>query len=87
MTGQSDLDDSPRRQLEQAVKDLWSMVRDAGDDYVIFVDRRRMATRVERTDSGSYRVSWEHDDGTWHTFKRQFENPREAAFHAFQGPH
>jgi hypothetical protein len=47
-----------------------------------------MATRVEMSERGLFRVSWEAGDGEpWLTYERQFENPREAAFHGFQGPH
>ena len=83
---EGDTPSSVREQLERAVRDLWSMVQDAGDDYVQFMDRRRMGTRVERVDE-SYRVSWEQEDGSWTTYERTFENPREAAFHGYQGPH
>lgn len=76
-----------QEQLQRAVRDLWSMVQDSGEDFVIFMDRRRMGTRVQRLDSGQYSVSWETDEGPWTAFERTFDNPREAAFHAFQGPH
>lgn len=75
-------------QLVTAVRDLWSSVIESGDTYVVFMDHRRMATRVEMSDGGLFRVSWEAGDGEpWLTYERQFENPREAAFHGFQGPH
>lgn len=63
------------------------MVVEVGEDHIIFFDRRRMNTRVERTPAGMYRVSWERDDGSWDSYHQEFENPREAAFHGFQGPH
>ncbi len=74
-------------QLVRAVRDLWSMVLDAGEDYVIFMDRRRLQTRVQKTSSGTFAVTWEVEEGPWIPFEREFENPREAAFHAYQGPH
>lgn len=77
---------SVQEQLERAVRDLWSMVQDSGEDYVVFMDRRRLGTRVERAE-GEYRVSWEQEDGSWTEYGRTFENPREAAFHGYQGPH
>jgi hypothetical protein len=82
-----DIPETTQAQLERAVRDLWSMVQDSGQDYVVFMDRRRLSTRVERTERDRYRVSWEGDDGTWLEHERDFENPREAAFHAYQGPH
>lgn len=78
---------SLRDQLEHAVRDLWSMVSDVGEDYVVFMDRRRLETRVERQADGLFHVQWETDSGEWVSYERAFENPREAAFHGFQGPH
>lgn len=79
--------ESVREQLERAVRDLWSMLQESGEDYVVFMDRRRMNTRVRRNGRGGYEVSWESEDGAWLPYDREFANPREAAFHAFQGPH
>jgi hypothetical protein len=78
---------SVREQLQKAVGDLWSSVGELGEDYVVFVDRRRLNARVQRSDSGLFAVSWEQDDGSRVDYDQQFENPREAAFHAYQGPH
>jgi hypothetical protein len=75
-------------QLVRAARDLWSAVLESGDDYVIFMDHRRLPTKVERTDTGTFRVSWAgEDDGPWVMYDREFEDLREAAFHGFQGPH
>ena len=78
---------TPKEQLERAVRDLWSMVLESGDDFVVLMDRRRMSALVARTPDGLYGISWECEDGTWVTFERELENPREAAFRAYQGPH
>jgi hypothetical protein len=78
---------SDRGQLQKAVGDLWSSMVDLGEDYVVFMDRRRLNARVERSDSAHFAVSWEQEDGSWVAYDREFENPREAAFHAYQGPH
>ncbi|MGI8968446.1 MAG: hypothetical protein ACR2GA_05005 [Chloroflexota bacterium] len=80
-------DTTPQQQLVGAVRDLWSMVQDAGEDYVVLVDRRRLNARVERGDGGLYAVSWEEEDGSRVIFGEHFSNPREAVFHAYQGPH
>jgi hypothetical protein len=77
---------SVEEQLVRAVRDLWSMVLESGESHVIFMDRRRLRTRVECID-GSYHVSWEEEDGSWTAYDRTFDNPREAAFHGYQGPH
>ena len=76
-----------RDQLERAARDLWSMVVELGDDYAVFMDRRHLSTRVQRTPDGEYRVSWEQEDGSWTDHAGAFENLREAAFHGYQGPH
>jgi hypothetical protein len=75
-------------QLVRAARDLWSSVLETGDDYIVFVDHRRLSTRVQRIVRGTYQVSWEGEDGgDWIQYEREFENLREAAFHGFQGPH
>lgn len=84
---ETDGEGAVREQLERAVRDLWSMLQDSGDDYVVFMDRRRLSTRVDRTRDGTYRLSWEDETGSWVEGEREYENPREAAFHAYQGPH
>ena len=33
------------------------------------------------------RAGIEQEDGTWVTHDGEFENPRDAAFHGYQGPH
>ncbi|HEX6506277.1 MAG TPA: hypothetical protein VF221_01475 [Chloroflexota bacterium] len=76
-----------KEQLARAVRDLWTMVEESGDDYVVFMDRRRMSTRVERVEDGTFRVSWDTEEGEWRVYHGWFDNPREAAFHAYQGPH
>jgi hypothetical protein len=82
-------EDTPiQDQLARAARDLWSSVLESGEDYVIFMDHRRLSTRVQRTESGTFRVSWEPEVGDdWLVYGQEFENPREAAFHGFQGPH
>lgn len=75
-------------QLVRAARDLWSSVVESGNDYIVFMDHRRLSTRVQRTARGTYQVSWEEEDGEdWFLYEREFENLREAAFHGFQGPH
>lgn len=81
-------DASVADQLVRAARDLWSSVLESGDDYVVFMDHRRLSTRVQRTPRGTYEVSWEDEESDqWIRYEREFENPREAAFHGFQGPH
>src|SRR5579872_473295 len=81
------LEGTVQEQLVRAARDLWCMVRDSGESYVVFMDRRRMDSRVERRADGLFEVSWEGEDGAWTMHNRAFESPREAAFHAYQGPH
>ena len=81
------LEGTVREQLIRAIRDLWSMPRDSGEDFVVFMDRRRMNARVEQRGDGLFYVLWEELDGSWSEHERAFENPREAAFHAYQGPH
>lgn len=78
---------SLREQLQKAVADLWSSVVELGEDHVVFMDRRRLSTRVYRSEAGLFAVSWEQEDGSRVDHAQQFKNPREAAFHAYQGPH
>jgi len=80
-------DDTIQDQLQKAVRDLWTMSVESGEDFIVFMDRRRLNTRVARHPDGMYRVSWEQEDGSWVKYDREFENPREAAFHGYQGPH
>jgi hypothetical protein len=75
-------------QLVRAARDLWSSVVESADDYVVFIDHRRLSTRVQLLPSGKFQVSWEPDAGEdWIVYGQLFDNPREAAFHGFQGPH
>jgi hypothetical protein len=79
----------PLEAMKKAVNDLWSTIARQGDDYVIFYDHFAVPTRV-RFDGTAYRIAWADDpegagNSTWHESPRTFENPREAAFHAFQG--
>jgi hypothetical protein len=46
-----------------------------------------MRTRVHQDSEGRFHVSWDDGDGRWIEFGRTFEQAREAAFHAYQGPH
>lgn len=85
--GDIDDADTVENQLKGAVRDLWSMLEDSGEDFVVFMDRRRLSTKVQRTPEGAYRLSWQQEDGTWLDGEQLFENPREAAFRAYQGPH
>jgi len=74
-------------QLVKAARDLWCMTEETGDDHIVLIDRRRQPARVELAPDGGFRVSWTEPDGSQTRFPRSFENPREACFHAFQGPH
>lgn len=76
-----------QEQLVRAVRDLWATVVESGEEYVIFTDRRRLSARVQRTTTGGYAVRWETEAGDWVDQEREFDNLREAAFHAYQGPH
>lgn len=80
-------DASVGEQLQKAVRDLWSMAQESGPDYIVFTDHRRMNARVEATEDEHFRVLWEEEDGSWTLHAQTYENPREACFHAFQGPH
>lgn len=63
-------------------------VYDSGDGFVVFMDRRRLETRVQQESDGLFSVHWEVEDGeSWTTHGGRFSNLREAAFHAYQGPH
>ncbi len=74
-------------QFTRAVRDLWTMMDEVDDSHVIFTDRRHLRSRDDRLASGSYRVSWETEVGTWIALEREFDTLREAAFHGYQGPH
>ncbi len=92
MSGDRHPEESPtsyslQEELEIAVRDLWSMIQESGEDYVVFMDRRRMLTRVQRDPNGMFTVLWEDDDQSWVRYREQFDNLRHAAFHAYQGPH
>lgn len=92
MTGARHLNDGEggrtvKEQLEVAVRDLWTMLEESGDDFAVFMDRRRLHTRVQQDADGLFHVSWDDGLGGWIEFGRTFEQVREAAFHAYQGPH
>lgn len=80
-------EESIQDQLIRAARDLMCAVYDSGDDFVLFMDRRRLNTRVQRESDGLYSVHWETHEGDWVAYDRRFENLREAAFHGYQGPH
>lgn len=83
----SDHEGSMQEQLERAARDLWSMIVESGEDFIVFMDRRRLNTRVALRSDGMYGVSWELEDGSWIDHTGEFQSPREAAFHGYQGPH
>jgi hypothetical protein len=78
---------SVQDQLVRAARDLWSMVQESGERYVVFLDHRGLSTRVEQGQDGLFHLSWEREDGGWIVGDETFANLREAAFHAYQGPH
>jgi len=80
-------DQTIQEQLVRAARDLWSTVQDSGDEYVVLLDHRALPARVERGPDGLFHLSWETEDGNWTNSDLSFENLREAAFHAYQGPH
>lgn len=81
------LEGTVQDQLTLAVRDLWTMVVESGEDFVVLVDRRRLNARVQRGEDGRYAISWEGEDGSVVPSGQTFENPREAVFRAYQGPH
>lgn len=83
----SDPEPTIQEQLERAARDLWSMVVDAGEDFIVFLDHRRLRTRIALGPNGLYGVSWELEDGTRFDHDGEFPQLREAAFHGYQGPH
>jgi hypothetical protein len=80
-------DATPDEQLARAVRDLWSMVEEQGNGFIVFMDRRRVSTRVEVGRDNRYRLMWSDGSGGWTEYHETFANPREACFHGFQGPH
>jgi hypothetical protein len=79
----------PLEAMKKAVNDLWSTIARHGDNYVVFYDHFAVPARI-RFDGSIYRIAWAEDpegDGNsvWTETERTFENPREAAFYAFQG--
>jgi hypothetical protein len=80
-------DHTVQEQLERAARDLWTTIQETGEDFVVFMDRRRLCTRVQQMSNGRYQLTWEQEDGSWIAYQREFDNPREAAFHGYQGPH
>lgn len=81
------LEGTVQDQLTLAVRDLWTMVVESGEGFVVFTDRRRQNARVERISDGRFGVVWEEVDGSLIPYDRTFDNPREAVFHGYQGPH
>ena len=79
--------ESLKDQFTRAARDLWTPLEEAGDEYAIFMDRRRLRTRMQRDAGGRFHVSWDDGEGAWSEFGRTFDQLREAAFHAYQGPH
>jgi hypothetical protein len=80
-------DASVQEQLVKAARDLWCMTEETGEDYIVLIDRRRMPAKVAADSNGRFGVSWTDEDGNVVEHREHFENPREACFHAFQGPH
>lgn len=87
MTNDESASGSVEEQLRRAAADLWSTVIESGEDFVVFVDHRGLPTRVRRRPDERYAVSWETENEAWVDHAEAFDNPREAAFHGFQGPH
>ncbi len=76
-----------QEQLQRAAKDLWTMVEESGEDYIVLMDRRRLYARVQQEADGAFSVRWQDEVGGWVPHGRTYRNLREAAFHAYQGPH
>lgn len=74
------------QQLRRAARDLWCLVREADERHIVFTDRRHLPARVEHRADGAFVVSWEVGE-RWIDAQRTFDNPREACFRAYQGPH
>jgi len=88
MSGDDTPEGTVQDQLVRAARDLWTMVIESGEDYIVFVDRRRLQARVERGPDDRYFISWESEtEDSWIDYERPFEALREAAFRAYQGPH
>jgi hypothetical protein len=87
MSEQETGEQSVQEQLVRAARDLWSPVQESGETYVVFLDHRGLSTRVDQGPGGQFHLSWEDEDGSWVASEQSFENLREAAFHAYQGPH
>lgn len=80
--------DLPGDQMRQAVADLWSQPAESGEDFIVFHDHFGNPARI-RHDGGSYLIAWALDSEgelAWDEDSRSFDNPRQAALHAFQGP-
>lgn len=78
----------PLEAMEKAVADLWTQIVRKADDHVVFYDHDLTPTRVRYVD-GEYRIAWAQEDdagnAVWVESPLRFDNPREAAFRAFQG--
>ena len=74
-------------QLRRAIADLWSQPIESGADYVVFYDHFGNPARI-REQEGAYLIAWAVESPTagWDEYGRRFDNPRQAALHAFQGP-
>ncbi|HEV3312623.1 MAG TPA: hypothetical protein VG815_19085 [Chloroflexota bacterium] len=83
----SDPSEAPAEAMRRAVTDLWSQIVEADDDAVVFFDHFGNPARIRR-EEGKYRIGWKVIDAEpyeWQESPRAFDNPREAALHAFQG--
>jgi len=83
----ADAAQNPIDQLKQAAADLWTSVARSGEDHIVFFDHAGCPTRV-RLEDGGFRIGWADtadEGGSWVESTRRFEDPREAAFYAFQG--
>lgn len=79
---------TPLEGMTRAVADLWSQVIESGEHHVVFYDHSGQPARIRLAGEG-YRIGWPRELGgrtEWSESERQFDSPREAAFHAFQGP-
>lgn len=78
---------TPLDQMKRAVADLWSQSISTGDDWVAFYDHDGKPARL-RWDGTGYRIAWvigPDDSPEWDESDDEFDNPRQAALHAFQG--
>ena len=86
--GESGESESPAEGMRRAVADLWSQSIATGDDYLVFHDHFGNPARLRHED-GRYFIAWVVDgdgEARWDEDENSFDNPRQAALHAFQGP-